>query len=340
MYFHCKDKASRAGEFNKDNYAWQGLNLGQWYRIKIRVRKSRFECYLDNKLMFDESCASLSHGRIGLNMDRIQARFRHIKVTDPEGKVLYEGLGDLAKAIAASGFSDSRGAGAGIAAAESAGKRPTPPVEKIGRVSLFNGKDLTGWSDTIKNGSKWQVVNRLLEGHGGGRGKPAVLVSQRQNLADFRLRAEVRYPANGAGWVEVRRSEASGKSSAYPVVDGVQSAHGIPFGGVTKATAFEYGKGLGWDFRAEPIPLDPNAWNNWEITVSDNRIVTKVNGTTLSEYTDVKRSYPSGGIALFCQGDSVVQYRSIMIEDLSEATGTGNPPTSAVNKTTALPPRR
>src|SRR6185312_12169511 len=64
---------------------------------------------------------------------------------------------------------------------------------QIGFVSLFNGKDLTGW-ESLENGSSWKVEDGVLEGRGGGFGKPAVLVSKRRDFKNFRLRAKVRYP--------------------------------------------------------------------------------------------------------------------------------------------------
>ena len=117
-----------------------------------------------------------------------------------------------------------------------------------------------------------------------------MLISKRQDLTDFRLRAEVRFPADGRGWIELRRSDASGKCNGYVVVNGLwppwEGAE--PVGSVTKATGYEYGKVLGWDIRAEPLPVVADTWNVIEITLSGNRIVTTLNGNKLSEYTDVE----------------------------------------------------
>ena len=157
LSFVHKGQYSRTGDANKDNWAWGGINLGQWYPVKIKVRKSHFECYLKNDLMFEESHSSFSRGRIGLRTSGIQARFRHIKVTDPRGKVLFEGL------------PGGPGVTTEIQVSHKDIKPSTPTVQKIGTLSLFNGKDRDGWIDKIQNGSKWAVSNGVLVGRGAAR---------------------------------------------------------------------------------------------------------------------------------------------------------------------------
>jgi Domain of Unknown Function (DUF1080) len=72
-------------------------------------------------------------------------------------------------------------------------------------VPLFNGKDLSGWSDALDNASDWQVVNGLLEGRGGGRGAPAVLVTERQDFKNFTLQVKLGFKKPGGGGIELRR---------------------------------------------------------------------------------------------------------------------------------------
>jgi hypothetical protein len=43
-------------------------------------------------MKYEQSHPLFSTGRIGLMTQGNRARFRHIRVTDPEGKVLFEGL--------------------------------------------------------------------------------------------------------------------------------------------------------------------------------------------------------------------------------------------------------
>ena len=62
-------------------------------------------------------------------------------------------------------------------------------------------------------------------------------------------------------------------------------------------------------------------WGNWhtlEVTVTGNRITTVVNGAKADEYVDNKQGFRAGGIALFCCGDSTIEFREIVIEELAE----------------------
>jgi hypothetical protein len=86
----------RGGDNNNDNYQFRGINEGDWYKVLIEVRKSRFKFYMDGHLVFDESHSSFSKGRVALRTSKMQAKFRRVKVTEPGGSViLFEGLPEL-----------------------------------------------------------------------------------------------------------------------------------------------------------------------------------------------------------------------------------------------------
>ncbi len=102
---------SRDWERRRGNWVWSRkdeLQDGRWYPVKIEVRGRSVTCYFDNSLMFDDAHPSLSHGRIGLGSYRAQARFRRIKITDPNGRVLFEGLPEIDPAAGGTGGSANR----------------------------------------------------------------------------------------------------------------------------------------------------------------------------------------------------------------------------------------
>jgi hypothetical protein len=70
--------------------------------------------------------------------------------------------------------------------------KDTPPVLTAGGfASLFNGKDLQGWTNGLANGSEWNVDDGVLEGRGVGQTSgPAVLYTDRSNFGDFRIRLQ------------------------------------------------------------------------------------------------------------------------------------------------------
>jgi tRNA A-37 threonylcarbamoyl transferase component Bud32 len=72
--------------------------LNQWYKMEVKVRKNIATAYLDGKKIVESPIEGGHKGRLGLwTFDSIY-RFRNIKVTDPQGKVLLEGLPALPNA--------------------------------------------------------------------------------------------------------------------------------------------------------------------------------------------------------------------------------------------------
>jgi serine/threonine protein kinase len=65
---------------------------GVWQRASVRVRNGQVQCFLNNLKQFDTKIDTHSTGRVGLRTWNSVYRFRNIKVTDPAGKVLLEGL--------------------------------------------------------------------------------------------------------------------------------------------------------------------------------------------------------------------------------------------------------
>ncbi len=220
-------------------------------------------------------------------------------------------------------------AGAGTAQAQEAkdasseAAKDATPAATEQWTPLFNGQDLAGWGDVMDNASSWQVTGGVIEGRGGGQGQPGVLVADRQDYVNFRLRAQFCYrqPGDG-GTIEVRRSSpAEGVSSSYRV-----SAHlnpnrmrGVrPPGNVLRCRVYRYGTAEPQARAATPIKAEAGRWHTLEIQVTGNTVTTYVNGRKADEFTDSKRAFTTGGIALVCRGDSAVLYREVSIIELPE----------------------
>ncbi|HET6326454.1 MAG TPA: protein kinase, partial [Planctomycetaceae bacterium] len=75
----------------------KGLSFSsnRWYSLKVEVRGDTFRAYLDGVLQFEQTDPRFTHGRICLFTWNAAARFRRIKVSDPQGNVLFEGLPEL-----------------------------------------------------------------------------------------------------------------------------------------------------------------------------------------------------------------------------------------------------
>jgi tRNA A-37 threonylcarbamoyl transferase component Bud32 len=69
-----------------------------WYKVRVEVRGAKVRCALDGNPLFDYTDAHFPKGRVGLGTANTAARFRNIKVTSADGKVLWDKLPDLPKA--------------------------------------------------------------------------------------------------------------------------------------------------------------------------------------------------------------------------------------------------
>jgi tetratricopeptide (TPR) repeat protein len=65
---------------------------GRWSRVRLEVRGRRVALFLDNRKVLEADGLPRSQGRVGLRTLNCSARFRGLKVVDPQGKVLFEGL--------------------------------------------------------------------------------------------------------------------------------------------------------------------------------------------------------------------------------------------------------
>jgi hypothetical protein len=67
-----------------------------WYTLRISIRGDHTECFLrdgENEMMvFPFTDGRFATGCIGLRIVKSAYRFKNIKVTAPDGKVLWEGM--------------------------------------------------------------------------------------------------------------------------------------------------------------------------------------------------------------------------------------------------------
>ncbi|HET6324029.1 MAG TPA: SUMF1/EgtB/PvdO family nonheme iron enzyme [Planctomycetaceae bacterium] len=85
------------GKWGREDGNWKGLSFSsnRWYSLKFETRGDTFRAYVDGALQFEQTDARFAHGRICLYTWNAAARFRRIKISDPQGKVLFEGLPEL-----------------------------------------------------------------------------------------------------------------------------------------------------------------------------------------------------------------------------------------------------
>jgi hypothetical protein len=183
---------------------------------------------------------------------------------------------------------------------------------------LFNGKDLTGWKDAQPgSGREWRVnAEGALEGHGGSdAGKAAILISERQDFANFVLRATVRFPGCGAGRFIVRHTEPGDPRRGYHIQ--AFAPGNFPIGRVGKFVDQTGDMGA----KAAGMPFPDDRWHTFEITANGNQITTSIDGWgTLDSYQDPDALYQSGQIGIACFPNWLVQIKGLYIKELPAAT--------------------
>jgi uncharacterized protein (TIGR03067 family) len=75
-----------------------GLTPGRWHQVRIEVRGDRFRCLLDGTTILEGRDSRHPRGGIGLRTWGNTGRFRNLKVTAPNGKLLFRGLPRLDEA--------------------------------------------------------------------------------------------------------------------------------------------------------------------------------------------------------------------------------------------------
>ena len=284
------------------------LRDGAWYTARVHVRGNHFVCSIYDShngtetRVFDVYDDRHPRGRVGLQTFGASFRFKNIKVTAPDGRVLWEGLPAVASTTPPE-FS-----------------RPadrTQPLVKghDGFVQLFNGIDLTGWKTHPRQPGNWHVENGNLV----GSGPTAIshLYTIRDDYRDFHLRAEARINDVGNSGVFFRAQFGPGwpaNDPKYPLgyeaqiysKPGDRNYTGSLFAGAEAVV------------RVNVPPVLPFEWFTLEVIARGNHVVIKVNDLTTADYTDVKRLFSSGHIALQqYPAQTIVEFRKIEIKELS-----------------------
>lgn len=190
----------------------------------------------------------------------------------------------------------------------------SPQSASAGWISLFNGRDLSGWVYPPGEVGNWHVADGVLI----GSGSPSYLVSTRDDFSNFHLRCEARINANGDGGVILRAPyEQPGKSglAGYEVQlqTGEPAVHGWKTGaiGMTQTTT-------GWKMlQTTQRNLAPDNWVRLEVVVQNDSIETRIADTTVAVYTDLEKSFSTGRIALQqATRETRVEFRNIELRIL------------------------
>jgi len=227
------------------------------------------------------------------------------------------------------------------------GAQDVPPA---GFVSLFNGKDLSGWRVPQGDNGHWKVVNGVIDYDAESEAPDDKSLWTEKEFGDFVLRLDWRIkdtPYVNPNVHVVRPSglsklDAKGKPVLMAMPD---SDSGVYLRGESKAQvniwAWPVGSGEVYGYRTdEKMPAAVRAgvtpkkladrnigeWNTFEITVGGNRLTVVLNGETVLDKAELPGLPARGRIALQHHGSkkdgvwnsppALVQFRNLSIKEL------------------------
>lgn len=175
--------------------------------------------------------------------------------------------------------------------------------------SLFNGKDLTGW--TAHGTEKWYVEGGELVCES-GPDKQYGYLSTNKNYKNFILTLQFKQEANGNSGVFIRSGIEGVKISGWQVEVAPLNHH---TGGIYES----YGRG--WIIQPKPedeAALKPGEWNELKIEANGDRVTTWLNSRQMVQLTDEKIGKGEGFIALQIHdgGGIKVRWRKLKIKEL------------------------
>ena len=186
-----------------------------------------------------------------------------------------------------------------------------PPGEDW--VSLFNGKDLTGWVEV--GDEKWVVEDGTI--HGLAITEAYGYLQTKSKYTDFQL--GLRFKCEGGGNSGVF-FHTDFKPGTPDVSQGLQFEVDCT---VNRHTAGIYGDGRGWVVWPAPeneTVVRQDDWNDLQVRVEGNRYVSRLNGVLMVDYTDPSPKSFDGFIALQLHsgGEGNMLFKDIYLRDLSK----------------------
>ena len=175
--------------------------------------------------------------------------------------------------------------------------------------SIFNGKDLSGW--TIYGTEKWYVEDGLLVCESGPDQEYGYLGTEKE-YGDFEVTLEFRQGADGNSGVFFRSSIDGTKITGW-------QAEVAPPGSNTGGIYESYGRG--WLIKPDPEKdkfLKFGEWNTMKVRVVGDLVETWLNGNMMITFEDEKIGKAKGIIALQIHsgGGIKVEWKNLNIQVL------------------------
>lgn len=190
----------------------------------------------------------------------------------------------------------------------------TPAQDSAAWVPLFNGKDLTGWTNNGHN--KWVAEDGTILGE--STTKEYGYLTTDKTYRNFNLRLQFKPEAEGNSGVFIRSRILGMDPEHGPDIEGMQ-VEVDPHVGMHTGGLYESG-GRGWVVQPTAEgekALKPGQWNTLEISAHGNHIITRLNGVQIVDYTDATPKFTDGVIGLqeHMGGGVKVRWKDIEIQE-------------------------
>ncbi|MCE5308125.1 MAG: DUF1080 domain-containing protein [Acidobacteriales bacterium] len=198
---------------------------------------------------------------------------------------------------------------AGLACAQTA--KPKLPGEDW--VSLFNGKDLSGW--TKIGNEEWLVQDGII--HGKAITREYGYLQTDKAYKDFQLSLKFRCVGDGNSGVFFH---VAFKPGTADVSSGMQFEVDCA---INRHTGGVYDNKRAWIVWPSPeneTVVRQGDWNEYLLKVDGNRYVARLNGVQVLDFTDPKPNALDGPIALQLHsgGRGDMMFKDILVRDLSK----------------------
>ena len=199
----------------------------------------------------------------------------------------------------------------------------TSAPEDDGWTTLFNGKDLDGW--TQKNGTAtYEVVDGTVKGTT-SEGSPNSFLCTKREYGDFELQFEVKVHNKLNSGVQIR-SQTKDKPNGRVNGPQVEIEAGPGQAGLIYGEASGGWMSAPEKHKAKHEHFKNGQWNSYKVIAKGPRIQTWINGEPVEDLVDEEKfkSHPKGFIGLQVhgigkkQGPFSVQWRNIKIREIGD----------------------
>jgi len=188
-----------------------------------------------------------------------------------------------------------------------------PKVPGEDWVPLFNGKDLSGWTNIGKE--KWEVEDGTL--HGLAVSREYGYLQTDKSYKDFHL--SLRFKCEGDGnsgvFFHVNFKPGTPTVTKGPQFE-IDCMLGHHTGGVYEQTRHR----IVWPAPENESVVRPGEWNEYLLKVEGNRYVSRLNGVLMVDFTDPNPKSFDGGISLQLHsgGKGDMMFKDLYIRDLTK----------------------